>query len=121
MVMTTEISLNCSYVQVFIPFVYANNLCCSYINKTKILINPLSAKTTKWSNTLKQFVGKQPTNCLSVFDHFMELTLKGLNIVVHHMLNKMLQILNRYKIRPNTLPKYPQIGLLRNLSFCYTW
>ena len=33
--------------------------------------NPLSANLTKWLNTLKQFVGKLPTNCLSVFDHFM--------------------------------------------------
>ena len=41
-------------------------------------INPLSANPTKWSNTLKQFVGKLPTNCLSVFDHFMNLELKGL-------------------------------------------
>ena len=30
------------------------------------------------SNTLKQFVGKLPTNCLSVFDHFVVLALKGL-------------------------------------------
>ena len=42
-------------------------------------INPLSANPTKWSNTLKQFVGKLPTNCLSVFDHFVGLALKGLN------------------------------------------
>ena len=27
-----------------------------------IEINPLSANPTKWSNTLKQFVGKSPTN-----------------------------------------------------------
>ena len=40
--------------------------------------NPLSAKFIKWSNTLKQFVGKFPTNCLSVFDHFVALSLKGL-------------------------------------------
>ena len=32
---------------------------------------------TKWSNTLKQFVGKLPTNCLSVFDHFVGLVLKA--------------------------------------------
>ena len=32
----------------------------------------------KWSNTLKQSVGKLPTNCLSVFDHFVKLALKGL-------------------------------------------
>ena len=41
-------------------------------------INLLSANPTKWSNTLKQFVGKLPTNCLSVFDHFVGLALEGL-------------------------------------------
>ena len=41
-------------------------------------ISTLSANPTKWSNTLKQFVGKLPTNCLSVFGHFVKLTLKGL-------------------------------------------
>ena len=40
--------------------------------------NPLSANHTKWSNTLKQFVGKFSTNCLSVFDHFVGLVLKRL-------------------------------------------
>ena len=40
--------------------------------------NPLSANFTKWANTLKQFVGKLPTNCLNVFDHFVVLALKGL-------------------------------------------
>ena len=40
--------------------------------------NPLSANITKWSNTLKQFVAKLPTNCLNVFDHFVGLALKGL-------------------------------------------
>ena len=39
----------------------------------------LSAKPRKWSNTLKQFVGKLPTNCLSVFDYFEGLALKGLS------------------------------------------
>ena len=38
--------------------------------------NSLSAKPTKWLNTLKQFV--LPTSCLSVFDHFVGLVLKGL-------------------------------------------
>ena len=32
-----------------------------------IWISPLRANSTKWSNTLKQFVGKLPTNYLSVF------------------------------------------------------
>ena len=37
-----------------------------------------SANFTKWSNTLKQFLDKLATNCLSVFDHFVGLALKGL-------------------------------------------
>ena len=40
-------------------------------------LNPLSAYPTKWLNTLEQFVGKLPTNCLSVFDHFWDWRLKG--------------------------------------------
>ena len=41
-------------------------------------ISPLSANFTKWSNKHNQFVGKWPTNCLSVLDHFVGLVLKGL-------------------------------------------
>ena len=33
---------------------------------------------TKWSNTLKQFVGNLPTNCSNVSDHFVGLALKRL-------------------------------------------
>ena len=40
--------------------------------------HPLSANPTKWSNNLKQFVGNLPTNCLSVFKHFVKLALKEL-------------------------------------------
>ena len=40
--------------------------------------NPLSANFTKWSNTFNQFVARLPTNCLSVFDHFVGLAFKGL-------------------------------------------
>ena len=40
-------------------------------------LNPLNANTTKWSNTLKQFIGNLLTNCLSVFDHLVNLALKG--------------------------------------------
>ena len=35
------------------------------------MLNSLSANPTKWSNKLKKFVGNLPTNCLSVFDHFV--------------------------------------------------
>ena len=44
-------------------------------------LNPLSDNPTKWSNTLKQFVGNSPTNCLSVFDRFMRLPLKELKFL----------------------------------------
>ena len=45
------------------------------------MFNSFKANFLKWSNTLKQFVGNLPTNCLSVFDHFMGLALKGLKSV----------------------------------------
>ena len=47
-------------------------------NHSDVLINPLNASPTKWSNTRKQFVGKLPPNCSSVFDHFVKLVFKGL-------------------------------------------
>ena len=43
-----------------------------------LVFNPLSANPTKWSNTLKQFVGKFE------FDHFVGLALKGLRKQVRH-------------------------------------
>ena len=45
-------------------------------------LNPFSANPTKWSSTLKQFVGNLRTNCLSVFDHFVKLALKGLKVKI---------------------------------------
>ena len=45
-----------------------------------LFINPLSANSTKGSNTLKQFVGNSPTNCLSEFDHFVGFAFKVLNL-----------------------------------------
>ena len=53
-------------------------------SKLQFDIKPLSANPTKWSNTLKQFVGKLPTNCLGVFDHFAGLALKGLTHTKHN-------------------------------------
>ena len=46
----------------------------------ELLINPLSANTTKWSNTLKQFVSNLARKCLGMFDHFVALAPKGLSI-----------------------------------------
>ena len=53
------------------------------ISPRRFFFNPLSAIITKWSNTLKQFVGKLATNCLSVFDHFVGFALKGLMVRVY--------------------------------------
>ena len=46
--------------------------------RNKDQVNPFSTNFTKWSNTLKQFVGNLPTNCLRLFYHFVWLVLKGL-------------------------------------------
>ena len=46
------------------------------------VVNPLSANPTKWSNTLRQFVGRLLTNCFSVFDHFVGLAPNGLIVVI---------------------------------------
>ena len=48
------------------------------VMKIQFFVNPLSASPEKWSNTLKQIVDNLPTICLSVFDHFINLALKGL-------------------------------------------
>ena len=53
----------------------ANNI----IQSTVSYFNPLSANITKWSNTIKQFVSNLTSNCLSVFDQFVGLALKGLS------------------------------------------
>ena len=41
---------------------------------------PFSANFTKWLNRLKQFVLNLPTKFLNVFDYFVVLAGKGLNI-----------------------------------------
>ena len=43
----------------------------------------LRSNPKKWSNTLKTIRQQQLTNCLRVFDHFVGLVLKGLNLLIH--------------------------------------
>ena len=65
----------------FTLFLYQNCKTWNLWNcKHRKIFNPLRANPTKWSNTLKQFVGKLPTNCLSVFDHCVGLVLKELKL-----------------------------------------
>ena len=47
-----------------------------------VIINPLNANPKKWSNTLKQFVGKLPTNYLIVCDHFVGLALNWITLTL---------------------------------------
>ena len=56
-----------------IGFIYLNESPLKMLKNTNL--NPLSANPTKCSNTLKQIVSNLPTNCLSVFDHFVKLAL----------------------------------------------
>ena len=55
-------------------------------------IDSLSANPTKWSNTLKQFVGN-----LSMFDHFAVLALKGLNVEIENMLQRFSSVSFSFK------------------------
>ena len=50
-------------------------------NVVLLSVNPLSANPKKWSNTLTQLVDKLLTNCLSVFDCFVALEVKGLRLI----------------------------------------
>ena len=52
----------------------AGKKCPLFVRKAGI--NPFSTNPTKWSNTLKQFVGNLLMNCLSVFDHFWDWCLR---------------------------------------------
>ena len=45
-----------------------------------LFLFPSRANPTKWSNTLIQFVGNLPTNCVSVCDHFVRLALTSLTL-----------------------------------------
>ena len=71
----------CYYSCSFLDYVQQNRTELSVTDSMTLdahRVNELSANITKWSNTLKQFVRKLPTNCLSVFDHFVGLALKEL-------------------------------------------
>ena len=60
--------------------------CCEaeneiFFKKSFANINLLSANPTKWSNTLSHSVGNLPTNCLSVFSHFVGLALTNVSFL----------------------------------------
>ena len=78
-VLTSQLwSINCHklYLSPFFRLLWSN--ICSMCVSLFISVIPLSVKPTKWSSTLKRFLGKLSTNCFSVFDHFVGLALKEL-------------------------------------------
>ena len=73
--MTTNLSKHSS--QQF-PEIRSDKAYMFKYSNMRSIISPLSTKLTKWLNTLKQTIFRQQlANCLSVFDHFMVLALKG--------------------------------------------
>ena len=47
------------------------------------MFNSLNVNTTKWSHTLKQFLG----SCSGMFDHFVGLAIKGLKDINNKTIN----------------------------------
>ena len=104
--MNTKISAFVICVEVIIYLILHNLNDCWL----RYLFNPSSANPTKWPNILKQFVGKLPTNCLSVFGHFVNLALKGLtalpsstNLKKLHNVHKLSRSLT--SLQPNLICK----------------
>ena len=77
--------LSCEYYEIFV-YTFIEHLwrlllwilILWWVNLSSI--NHSSANPTKWSNTLKQFIGNLSMNWLIVFDHFVGLALKRLTI-----------------------------------------
>ena len=101
-------------------------------------INSLTTNPTKWSNTLKQFVGNLPMNCLNVFEHFVGMALKWLMYAIvkfissgNFSLHSQIYYCPRDKINPGCLNQnktwsfkgvnqnFPYI-LGYHFSFCYS-
>ena len=74
-----QVSLCCKCKTTCMPFVKtSHSIQADKSLSQEFTINPLNDNPKKWSNSLKQFVGKLPMNCLSRFHHFVGLALKGL-------------------------------------------
>ena len=66
-----------NFFTAFIPWIDLIKIYTNSLGRCQ-KVNPLSPNLTKWSNILKLFIGNLPTNCLSVFGHFVGLALKVL-------------------------------------------
>ena len=77
-----------------------------FLSGVVFCFNPLNANPTKWSNTLKQFVGKHPTNRLNVFDHSERLAFKGLNVPIRTYIILFVETQNLVLFYPNIIFKF---------------
>ena len=96
-------------------------LWCSSFAK---IVKPLSANQTKWSNTLKQFVGSFRRIFLYVFDHFLGLALQGLEtdrlnplLVTHLQITHCYHEINTGK--RNMFRRYKENVLLEDYAKCF--
>ena len=74
------------------------------------MVNALSASPRKWSNTLKQFVGKLLMNCLCMFDNFVGLALKRLKKETKVTLRHLYMLLRLWYRNTESIlfPMYPE-------------
>ena len=61
-------------------------------------VSPLSANPTKWSNTLKEFIGNLPMTCLSVFNIWWGWRLKGWSDIILPLISVSLFLLFKFLI-----------------------
>ena len=72
------LSMECCLTEISIYFCMFDVITI-FVGISTSIFNEYSGNLTKWSNILKRFVGNLPKKCLSVFDHFVGLPLKGLS------------------------------------------
>ena len=86
----------------------------------KMQVEPLSANPTKWSDT-RIIRWLLPMNCLSVFDHFVGLALKGLrkqnSLLLHKKKKKSSYMLDRVLNAPLILLTIFYESFTRRLLF----
>ena len=78
--------------------------------------NTLGANPRKWPDTLKQFVGKLPTNCLSVFGHFVGIKKLKHYFTCENFIDKVFRIRTpNYLVRKRPLSHLAKLASLAKL------
>ena len=89
------------------------------MTQSQSLLNPLSNNSTKWWNTLKQFVGNLQRNCLSVSDHFVGLTLTKVNVVSVSLKYSWMKMLTNFRFSTRKEYKINNYDNHSNFSICW--